>query len=138
MTSALRTPQSAIVKCLSVRQPWAWLIVAGGKDIENRTWATSHRGLLAIHAAGGMSDQEYLHCQQFARERGVTLPPPSQLKRGGIVGLVELTACLRSSASPWFEGPVGWLLANPRPLAFVPMRGQLSIFQAQLPAEIQL
>ena len=32
------------MKILSVRQPWAWLIVAGHKDIENRKWRTSYRG----------------------------------------------------------------------------------------------
>lgn len=29
---------------LSIRQPWAWLIVNGYKDIENRTWPTHFRG----------------------------------------------------------------------------------------------
>src|ERR1051326_1498970 len=39
-----------MVKALSVRQPWAWLIIYGGKDIENRDWPTSHRGPTLIHA----------------------------------------------------------------------------------------
>jgi hypothetical protein len=29
---------------LSVRQPWAWLIVNGYKDVENRSWTTHYRG----------------------------------------------------------------------------------------------
>jgi len=33
------------VKCLSIRQPWAWLIIHGGKDVENRTWWTDYPGL---------------------------------------------------------------------------------------------
>lgn len=37
--------------CLSVQQPWAWAILAGRKPVENRTWLTRHRGLLAIHAS---------------------------------------------------------------------------------------
>jgi hypothetical protein len=32
------------MKALSIRQPWASLIVAGYKDIENRSWRTSYRG----------------------------------------------------------------------------------------------
>jgi len=35
---------------LSIRQPWAWLIVQGHKPIENRTWPTTYRGPLLIHA----------------------------------------------------------------------------------------
>ena len=45
-------------KCLSVRQPWAWLIVHGHKPLENRSWATSYRGPLLIHAAKGMTRAE--------------------------------------------------------------------------------
>jgi ASCH domain len=45
------------MKALSVRQPWAWLIVQGFKGIENRTWQTSFRGTVLIHA-GMRIDQE--------------------------------------------------------------------------------
>lgn len=39
------------MKTLSIRQPWASLICAGIKDVENRTWKTNHRGKLLIHAS---------------------------------------------------------------------------------------
>jgi hypothetical protein len=39
------------MKELSIRQPWAWLIIAGHKDVENRSWTTTYRGPLLIHAA---------------------------------------------------------------------------------------
>lgn len=39
------------MKALSIRQPWAWLIVAGYKDIENRSWPTNFRGRVYIHAS---------------------------------------------------------------------------------------
>jgi len=32
------------MKALSILQPWAWLVVNGHKDIENRTWGTGFRG----------------------------------------------------------------------------------------------
>jgi hypothetical protein len=38
------------MKALTLRQPWAFCITHGTKRVENRTWGTSHRGLLAIHA----------------------------------------------------------------------------------------
>ena len=49
------------MKTLSVRQPWAWLIVYGGKDIENRSWRTPYRGPLLIHA-GKRIDQDACDC----------------------------------------------------------------------------
>lgn len=33
---------AAVIPVLTIRQPWAWAIVSGGKDVENRTWATAH------------------------------------------------------------------------------------------------
>lgn len=36
------------VKCLSVKQPWAGMIVIGVKTIEVRTWYTKYRGDLLI------------------------------------------------------------------------------------------
>ena len=45
----LRRPAYA----LSVRQPWAALLVAGRKTVEVRTWSTAVRGRVFIHAARG-------------------------------------------------------------------------------------
>lgn len=39
------------MKALTIRQPWASLIALGVKTIETRSWSTSYRGPLAIHAA---------------------------------------------------------------------------------------
>ena len=47
------------MKALSIRQPWAWLIVCGHKPLENRSWPTPYRGPLLIHAAKGMARVEY-------------------------------------------------------------------------------
>ncbi len=48
-----------LVKCLSVQQPFARLIVyakeyPGGKDIENRDWETTFRGRLLVHTGKGL------------------------------------------------------------------------------------
>ena len=39
------------MKAITIKQPWASLIAAGLKDIENRTWKTNFRGRVLIHAA---------------------------------------------------------------------------------------
>ena len=49
------------MKALSIRQPWAHLILHGGKDIENRDWRTSVRGRVLVHASKGMTrDDAYM------------------------------------------------------------------------------
>ncbi|RNL66261.1 hypothetical protein EFK50_01140 [Nocardioides marmoriginsengisoli] len=45
------------MKALTVQQPWAWAIIHGGKDVENRTQAWTYRGLLAIHAGARVSER---------------------------------------------------------------------------------
>ena len=42
------------MKVLTLTQPWATLVAIGAKHIETRSWATSYRGPLAIHAGKGL------------------------------------------------------------------------------------
>ncbi|HCF0590415.1 ASCH domain-containing protein [Pseudomonas aeruginosa] len=116
------------MKTLSIRQPWAWLIVYGGKDIENRSRRTNFRGRFLVHASQGMTRQEYNMATWIAGPLGITIPPFDELQRGGIIGSVELVDCLEDSNSPWYMGEKGYLLRDPRPLPFVPYKGQLGFF----------
>ncbi len=70
------TPLGATVKTLTVRQPWAALILAGIKHHETRTWTTAHRGQLAIHA--GMSWAADAPCH---REPSATFVADEALRR---------------------------------------------------------
>lgn len=45
------------MKVLTVRQPWAWAIAHGGKDVENRATLWRYRGPLLIHAGAGWSER---------------------------------------------------------------------------------
>lgn len=115
------------MKVLSIRQPWAWCILYG-KPVENRNWWTSYRGPLGIHAAKGMTRDEYEECRDFAAGLGLTVPPMPDLPRGGIVGRANLVDCVTSHASPWFFGRYGLVLADVKPLPFVPLKGALGLF----------
>ncbi len=115
------------MKVLSIRQPWAWCILHG-KPVENRNWWTSYRGPLGIHAAKGMTRDEYEECRDFAAGLGLTVPPMPDLPRGGIVGRANLVDCVTSHASPWFFGRYGLVLADVKPLPFVPLKGALGLF----------
>ena len=118
------------MKALSVRQPWAWLIINAGKDVENRTWHTKIRGRFLVHAAQGVTRQEYADAAAFADlECGVKIPPFNELQRGGIIGSVELVSSVGNCLSPWYMGPVGFLLRDPQPLEFVPIKGRLQFFE---------
>ena len=46
------------MKALTIKQPWAWLIAHGYKNVENRTWRTNYRGNLLIHVSKSCSDLE--------------------------------------------------------------------------------
>lgn len=132
------------MKALSIRQPWASLILKARKDVENRCWPTTVRGRILIHAAKGMTRAEHEDAIAFAVEairsdprnagagRTVTLRELGfafdELPRGGIVGSVEIVDCVRTSESPWFVGEFGFVLRDPRPLPFMPWKGQLGFF----------
>lgn len=121
---------------LSIRQPWCWAILHG-KDIENRDWPTKVRGRVCLHASKGMTRGEYEDClatiHGISVERpfpsGLTLPAFDELQRGGIVGTVEITDCVSSSASPWFFGRYGFVLRNAQPTELVPVKGALGLFK---------
>lgn len=127
------------MKALSIRNPWASLILHGGKDIENRTWHTRQRGTVLIHASKGMTRAEWLDAITFASpmifRKKFDVATHDDLfsfkaqPRGGIVGAVDIVDCVTSSDSPWYMGAVGFVLANPRPLPFTPYLGKLGFFE---------
>ena len=117
------------MKVIVIRQPWAWLIVNGYKDIENRSWRTRYRGALLIQASANLPSKHALEeYRAFAKKRGVTLP--DEFETGGIVGLATLKDCVLKSPSKWFEGPIGWQLEKARRLKFIRLKGRLGIFDA--------
>lgn len=89
------------MKALTVWQPWASLLVHGVKKHETRSWSTSHRGHLAIHAAKRKppdhleADQEFLSAvSRLSSEAVVELPPFRQLPRGAVLGVVDVVDVL--------------------------------------------
>jgi hypothetical protein len=132
------------MKILSVRQPWAWLIVAGHKDIENRKWYTNHRGPLLIHASKAMDPEDFPMQREWIKQSGIVIP--EDLPRGAVVGAATLTDVhdwasppytgfvpgqVKYSPSPWFEGPFGFKMEYAVPFYEpIPYRGQLGIREA--------
>lgn len=119
----------SMMRALSIWQPWAWLIVNGHKDIENRTWKLDYRGPLIIHAGKKMG-QEQLDDVMWVQHTfpHIRMPPIRSMHFGGIVGVVDVTACVTQSDSKWFNGPFGFVLAKQREIPFVAMNGKLGLF----------
>ena len=112
------------MKVLTVRQPWAHLIAAGGKDIENRTWTTRYRGPVLIHASQKIQGEDIAWVRQ---EHGINLTS-AKLRVGVTICIVDLTDVVTDHKSRWFEGPYGFVLKNARAVPNVWMRGQMGFF----------
>jgi len=123
-----------MIPALSIRQPWAWLIVNGHKDIENRDWRTPFRGRFLVHASKTITRRDYAEaCAQvddllpFTRKH--CWPAFEDLQLGGIVGHATVVDCVQDHPSPW-KHPYSWgfVLAHSAPLPFTPYKGRLGFF----------
>jgi len=121
------TQPGEVTKALSARQPWAWLIVNGYKDVENRTWRTHFRGPVLIHAGLKADPAGYLWVQQNFPD--IPLPSFPALERGGVVGQATVVNCVSHHPSPWFSGPLGFVLEKAKPLPFQKGPGRLGLFE---------
>ena len=120
------------VKCLSIRQPWAWCIVHGPKRYENRSRYCGYRGPLLIHAA---KSRECVTPEGLARLRGLGLDPPEaeDLVFGAIIGICRVIDCVRPEQAGddvWACGPWCIQLADVRAMPIpIPCRGMRGLFE---------
>lgn len=106
------------MKAITIKQPWASLIVHGIKDIENRTWRTNFRGRVLIHSSEKGDRAKYGCLQSEQRQKVLYTPIGSvnfnDLPFGSIIGSVEIVDCVQNHPSIWAEkGVYNWVLANP-------------------------
>lgn len=144
------------MKAITIKQPWASLIVDGIKDIENRTWPTKFRGRVLIHSAKKPIEMVFGN-EMFTREQWNRITDKTQSINktcGSIIGSVEIVDCVINHESIWAEktdiptlGDVlddlkllgrvvhpnkvvyNWVLANP--IKFpepIPAKGELSFW----------
>lgn len=149
------------MRVLTVRQPWAWAIIHGGKDVENRTRniAGGYRGPVAIHAAAKFHREDF----ELALKNSELAPIDfwSEFCLGEIIGVVDLvgvheSGCLYPDGkggtvgcwnpesdmlcSPWGMNGVYHLgLAKPRPLNTpIPAKGKLGLWRPSSELEAQI
>ena len=134
------------MRAITVRQPWAWAIMHGGKDVENRSRniAGAYRGPVAIHAGLAPFEQDNMASRAHRLAHGGEVD--TRIVFGAIVGVVDLVDAHPSQrdenawtngdvdifpCSPWAEwhGPYHLVLTNPCPLRTpIPVRGRLGLW----------
>ena len=110
-------------RVISVRNPWAWRIVAGLQPVEERAWKPSWRGVLWIHAS---QDPD------LSAPAGLW-PPAGQLVSSAIIGHVTL-AGVQGRPGAW-----RWVLADPHRLAqpVTGIRGHPGLWLIDLPPRLR-
>lgn len=123
------------LRALTVRQPWAWALIQGYKDIENRSWQTKKRGWILLHAGTAKPASEALATVAELAGRSMPLSNPS----GAIIGAIKISRIhpyetCHGECSPWAEQDSWhWEMRAPVRLATpVPARGALNLWR---PAE---
>ena len=98
------------MKTLSVRQPWASLLVSGLKDIENRTWAPNYKGRILIHASSTKVPKNFADCTIFNINNEIeneqmfgNFPEYEDLECSAIIGYVTVNGDSDDSTSVWAE-----------------------------------
>jgi hypothetical protein len=128
------------MKAISMQQPYAMLFAWGALKVDDRPWACSYRGPVAIHASK-MANKRYY--DYFFKVSGGALPPLELFPYGGIVGVAELVDCLAPRQAGPGElqpdpirshfgaaGYFGLVFADARRVPFHACRGSLGLFEA--------
>jgi ASCH domain len=123
------------MKCLSIQQPWTWLIASGYKDIENHNWNTSYRGPVLIHAGAKFDTSWFTPSGQLIHDHPMRdliptdMPPMTNYYIKSIVAIADLVDVVKQSDSPWFIGPYGFVFENAHMFGNpIPYSGQLKLF----------
>jgi len=121
------------MKAITIKQPWATLIVKGYKKYEFRTWKTKYRGKILIHAGKGVDKK----CLEKFKHLNLEYPA------GCIIGEVEITDCIELNEETENkiieENPLvyghhkrregyAWKLTNPKEIEKIEMNGQLGLW----------
>jgi predicted transcriptional regulator len=124
------------MKCLSVCQPFAELIVQGKKTIELRKWNTKFRGEFLVHAAKNILEKDCKRMKVL----------PSSLTIGAIIGKVNLIDVKKydsekqihtdikkhHSISNNTKNKYGFILEKPMKLQVpIPCKGKLNFFEIE-------
>lgn len=109
------------MKALTINQPWAGSILRLGKNVENRSWSTPHRGMILIHAGRSIWG---------TNKPAKNLSDDTAWATGAIVGVADLVDCVKGVRSQWsMPGQWHWVLEDPQVLPEpVQVKGSLGLW----------
>lgn len=127
------------MKTLTIKQPWATLIIQGDKRFEFRSWKTNYRGELLIHAGKGIDKEAMKRLKKYI---------PEDMPLGKIIGKVKLVDCIKMSpefkemllkenneiyTKSSFQENYGWQVENVEVFNHpIPVKGQLSLWEYEV------
>lgn len=132
------------MKAITLTQPWAMLVALGSKKIETRSWSTSYRGPLAIHAAKGYPRDARNLCitEPFFSElmqwgeyfddppRGVVIAKCNLVGIEKILSVEFQTRISRTEKAfgDYTPGRYAWFLEDVQPFGPYPAKGALGLW----------
>ena len=131
------------MKTLTLIQPWATLIALNEKHIETRSWATTYRGPLLIHAGQKVDRSVWrLPCfKEILDKYGIT---PDNIPTSAIIAQVQLTdvqpteelidsISTQEKAFGFYDvGRFGWILQNTTQFNIPDVKGHLGLWEYKL------
>ncbi len=127
------------MKVLTIKQPWATLIMQGNKRFEFRSWQTKYRGELLIHAGKGIDKEAMKRLAKYI---------PEEMPTGKILGKVTLVDCIKMSpelkemllkenkdiyTDSSFKANYGWKLENVEVFdKTIEVKGKLSLWEYEI------
>ena len=124
------------MKVLTIKQPWATLIMQGDKRFEFRSWKTKYRGEILIHAGKSVDKEAVKRLEKYL---------PEELPLGKILGKVKLVDCIKMSpefkeqllnenndiyTKSSFKENYGWQVADVEPFEIpIDALGHLSLWE---------
>lgn len=130
------------MKVLSLIEPWATLIKERKKFIETRSWKTSYRGELYIHASSKKINKRDLHTIKL-----LELIPNVAMGYGNILCKCKLVDCVYMDqkfldeiktkeqeflCGEYSIGRYAWILEDIEPITPIPAKGHLNIWNYQV------
>ena len=126
------------MKVISIKEPFATLIMNGSKLIETRSWKTNYRGELYIHASGKSLAKEYLNPYVLELVKDMDMNYGNIICKGNLVDCIymdeEFLKKIQSNNKEYnlglYElGRYAWVFEDVVPIKLIKAKGKLNIWE---------
>ena len=124
------------MKCLSISQPFADLVISGKKTIELRSWNTRFRGEFLVHAPLKIraDDAKRLKIKKLVTGAIVGKAELYDVKKYGSVKEIKLDQKFHFASKNFQKKTFGFMLKNSKIFRIpIPWKGQLGFFEVDMP-----